>query len=681
MTAVSVTADVEILAADGVTYFEVALVERTDPHGQLRPKVMPASLQALVAGLPLTQQLQPVLQSDWSGGIGVDYNAAYGLVAGRSPGIVFPAGPANFVQVTLANGSSTPIVAFERFLGALYAAQRGSGAANTARVMRSSDGTGTGGGAFANSKNLAVNRYMHDLCLFGNPVAGTMTRFLYASSCDVNGANGELHRTSDGTTWTDSGAVFGVAGRRRLWRTYFTNRAGLSWPSLVAISGDGAISYTIPNSDPFLAASWVEGNPVDTGAVLLDLGGAKRAVFMRAQDNVFSLNEHGETPALMSHDLEVSSTGSLQYLKDYLYVASGRILNRIYVGDPSLQLQESIAHCFPGFGTRAENDIRGVITAQTTDQNYLVASVYNDAATVQASMVCWGTDQGVPPNGPSPLRWFGPEILFNTNYQITRMMTSGLAGDLRMWVASQSPGSTCDLRWVPLPIAGTSIQDLVSGGAMRFNTGALGGFFQPYARLELLPSSWAGATEIVDRVTFVSRNLGTSSSSLTHKMVADPPPGAINWALGGVSSVSVTTSPSQAVTPSVPISGQRIWQRIDFLSPSGAATPPIPAILDDMRTDRWVAMPTATALPLTVQYGDGIRNRLNVESVRSPDWISDQIALLTTSGRTTLKTGDGQRWTVKFVQLLDREEQTADGGTYGKTVTATVKALILAGPL
>lgn len=685
----AVSGDIEILLADGTTWLPLALVESTDNKGFQQPRSLDSSLSALLESLPLGQKLSSQLWQNTGQGIGLDYNVAYGLYT-RTPGIVLPAGAATGVQVTLTSGSNSPIVAMEELGPSLFVAQQGSGANLTARVIVSYAGTGAGSDAFVNSLNLGANEYLRDLCLFGD---GTGARYLYASSSDINGLNGRLHRCSVGVGWTSTAAgTFGTNGRNRMWRVFWTGRDGLSYPRLFTISGPNMVSYTDVGADPFLTASWIEGVEVDTAKTLLDLGGAKRRVFMRAQDNVYDINENGETPALMSFETEVDGAGAIQYLKEYLYVATGRTLNRIYVGDTTLSVQEAASQCFPGFGTIAENDIRGYITAMCTDQGYLPAAVYNPS--VAKSFIVWGSDQGVQRGSVNPLNWYGPEAFFDVNYKVTRMRTSGLAGDLRLWVAAQSvAGGGAVLNWVSLPIAGSSLQDLISGGAMRFATGTTMGttFMQSFCRLELIPTEWTGTTSIVDQVAILSRGLSFTrdasgnltndglGTAFTYEQVADPAPGAITWPSGADFRVSPSQILTPATTPALPVTkGERIWRRIKFFSPSGTATPAKIGVLDACRIDSWITAPTAAAMSLMVQYGAGIRNLFNAGTDKDPDWITDQLTTLTTSGRTTIKTRDGKRWPVKFEQVRETHvEYTTTGSYAGKVVTTKLSALFL----
>jgi hypothetical protein len=134
------------------------------------------------------------------------------------------------------------------------------------------------------------------------------------------------------------------------------------------------------------------------------------------------------------------------------------------------------------------------------------------------------------------------------------------------------------------------------------------------------------------------------------------------------------------VTPPAATAGERFWQRIDFISPEATALiGPKIGVLDICEVRAWVASPTMVSLPLTVQYGEGIRTLVNGDLVsRDPDWVSDQLSALTTSGRTTLKTRDGKRWPVKVVQSLDRSTTYATTGAYaGKTVTAHLLVQVL----
>lgn len=721
MTVPNVAANIEVLLADGTTWISLSLEEATakeslaDRTSQevLQHKALDTSLSALLASLPLGQKLESQIWTNRGGGIGIDYNAAYGLIT-RTPGIVVPSGAATLIAVPTGTGfSNTPLVAIEEFGGALFVAQQGEGTAGTygGRILRSSDGTGTGGGAFtpvtfthadyaAHPTYLTKGQFIRDFCLFGDGAGG---RYLYASSSDVNGLNGRLHRTSDGVNWSSTAAgTFDTTykgstvhpGRNRLWRTFWTDRGGISSPRMFNISELNFVGYTAPGGDPFDGVNgWVDMVEVDTSSQLLELGGSKRHVFMSSRENVYDINEHGETPALTSYwQQQPQDTNglALQYLNGYLYASLGRGLDRIYVDYDTPVRQESVGQCAPGWGTRAENDVRGYVGALCPDQGQLVAAVFNTSTT--QGLVCWGVPKDQAPADLrnetfNPLLWYGPEVLFASDYRINRMRTSGLAsGGLRLWLLAQSlGGGTPVMVWVSLPVAGVPLQDLISGGGMRFATGAAGGFFNPYCRLELMPTAWNGATEIVDQTVLLTRGLsvvraadGTTTddgigTKLTYEQIADPAPGAITWPTG----TDVTITPSQVITPSTVAKGERIWRRIKFFSPNGGATPPKIGVLDACRIDAWVIAPTAIRLPLTVQYGDGMRNLIQVESDRDPAWITDQLQLLTTSGRTTVKTQDGKSWIAKFEQVLDTHVEYTEVGKYHKRVTAKLSVLFL----
>lgn len=691
----AVADDIEILLADGSTWLPLSLVETYDRDGNVEHPTLSTQLAALVADLPLGQRLHSQMWTNRGGGIGIDYNAAYGLYT-RTPGIVTPAGAATQVTIPAGNNSASAIRAIEEFGTDLFMAQLGVGsAANSARVISSASGTG----AFADSLTLGIGEFMYDLCLFSN---GAGTRYLYASSGNANGLNGRLHRWN-GAVWASTAAfTFGTNGRSRLWRTFWQDRGGVSYPRLVAISGANRISYTIPGGDPFLAASWVEGVEIDTAKTLLSLGGTRRHVFMGAGDNLFDLNEYGESPPLTSYWQQMPQTGNaeaLQYLNGYLYASLGTGLDRVYVDSETPLLQEAIGQCAPGWGTKAENDVRGYVTAMCPDQGYLVASVFNPTA-VRASFVCWGLPKAQRPDirddSANPLLWYGPEVRSDraAEYVTTRMRTSALSGDLRLWVASQIVTvNTPDLIWISLPVAGVPLQDLISAGSMRFANGSTGSTaWQKETRLELLPTPWNGATQIVDQSVVLTRGLSQvrqadgsitndgTDTKLIQRFIADPPPGAISWPAGD----DVTVTPSQTVNPSATKKGERIWQRIDFISPNGAATPPKIGVLDACRVDAWLVAPTAVALPtLTVQYGAGVRSLSNTEFAdRDPEWVTAQLKTLTSSGRTIIKLRDAGRYTVKFEQVLETNVEYTNGDRYsGKVVTTRLSGLLLAGPL
>ena len=445
--------EIELQAVDG-SWLQLSLAAETTPDGSVGTPHQPggsrssarhqtATLDALIEGTPLGEKLYPVLWKNRGLGIGIDYNYAPGCYT-RTPGIVTSAGAVT--QYGLNGQTTGGVVAIEETGADLWMAWNPP-AGGGGRVFRNAGGAGSGASAFTdaapNGLILGAGEYLRDLALFGD---GTYARYLYASSSDVNGLNGRLHRWN-GTGWASTAAaLFGANGRNRMWRVWWRTRDGLGAFRLFTISGPNRVSYTVPNADPFSPVAWVEGVAIDTAYSLLELGGSRNHVYMTASDNVFDLDQNGDSYGLMTYAQQMPQDGNgvaIQYLNQYLYVAMARGMHRLYVGQPGA-LAETPAQCAPGWGTPAENDLRGYPTAMCPDQGELVSSIYNP--TTKRSYVCWSLPKtewqgtAVGDSGPNPLLHYGPECLVNTDYKISRMRTSARSpnNELRLWMAATS---------------------------------------------------------------------------------------------------------------------------------------------------------------------------------------------------------------------------------------------------
>src|SRR5581483_10596501 len=174
--------------------------------------------------------------------------------------------------------------------------------------------------------------------------------------------------------------------------------------------------------------------------------------------------------------------------------------------------------------------------------------------------------------------------------KIYALRTAAIANDdLRLFVAGFQDNLPPVVFWVSLPVAGSPIQDLTSGGKHRYAQG-LGGAQQGLAYLKLLPETWddKASLKILHQHAVGSRGLDApSGTKLALEARADPSPGSSTWPVF----TDITTSPVQTITPATVTSGNKIERRISFISPQGAATPPKVAVLDSVRTTAWRAVP------------------------------------------------------------------------------------------
>lgn len=129
-----------------------------------------------------------------------------------------------------------------------------------------------------------------------------------------------------------------------------------------------------------------------------------------------------------------------------------------------------------------------------------------------------------------------------------------------------------------------------------------------------------------------------------------------------------------------------MWRRIKIFSPGGASTPPVIGVLDACRIDTWQIVPSVTALPaLKVQFGGTVLDLNNTAVLRDPDYVLGELRKLCGGGttasdgrRTTLKTRDGKRWSVKFDQVLDTQVEYDNTTPYGKTYSVTLTGYLMA---
>lgn len=652
----------------------------------------PVTLDEMIAAASMdaqiSKQLVPSIHVNTGRGVGVDYNSAEGVYS-RTPGFYCPAGAVSSSQgpPTGVGYTTTPIVAIMDFGGDVWFAQRGASATYGGRIMRS-----VGGSASLTTTNftatglgyLPAGEYIRDLVVAYD---GAGDAGLYASSSDVNGRNGRLHKWNAGTSSWDStaAALFGTNGRNRMVKVNWQTADGSVGSRVVTIARRDSISYTLPDADPMLAASWVEDVIIGTAETLLELASSRNHVWITAKDGLFDLDGLGQAPNLTSYLANEQQTGTgdaAMYHNNYVLMSTGRGIDRIFVGDNGT-LQERPGQCAPGWGTPAENRYRGYATAFCTDQGYVVAALHEP--TQKVSSIWWGLDQ--PSEGSrNPMTWYGPEFFTSVDYRITRIKTSGAAGDLRLWIALQSvAGSAPIVLYQSLPIAGSPIQDLLVAGAMKFSTGnGPSGFFQPYSRLSLLPETFGDeiSTKVLDRNGVGTRGLSVNATTLaddgngtklTVYSRADPEPSSTAWGTG----VDVTQWPSQTVLPAAATSGHRLETRVDFLSPQGGASTPKIGVLTALRREVWRAAPTFSVIRPTVEYGGGVPDLHGTFDERDPDTVTATLLAMAASGRVTLRDRQDKRWTVHVEQVAARKHAYHGVGPHGKSVTTQLEITIV----
>lgn len=639
--------------------------------------------EALVAArgdTPVAEWLETAILRDFSGGFGVDYSAAPGLDTYSTPGRAFPAGAATNFPVHPTQDSASPIWAFADYGGDLWVAQRGTGVAFSARVMRSASGTG----ALANSLNLGANEYLFDLAVADN---GSGTKVLWASSSDVNGASGRMHKW-DGATWTSTAAgTFGTNGRNRMKVVSWRDEFGITAVRIFVVSSNqGHVSYTKPNADPMLAASWVEGVRTGTTRPQPELAAARGHVWIAAE-SLFDMDELGNSPDLRGYTENHAGSGAAALYHDgYVYYSAGASLDRIRV-ETDGTLQEEPGTCSPGYRTRSKSPWAvGYTTALAAFQGYVLAAQYcpgngrpaifvgKDRRSVQA-------EDGAPVDTANPLVWHGPYAHGSEEAVVTRMWVTSVTPTVsRLYVATWNTNqvSAPRLAWISLSALGGAGAGLVAGSGHRFATGSTGSgtIWNDYCRLETLPDDGGSMASTKDlyQVIYGSEGLPASGPSGTDPSFtvytrADPTPSSTSWGTGQ----NVTTGPTRTITPAT-TRGQKIEHRIDFLSPNGTATPPLPAILDSLESLFWRTSPDLDTWSVSVEFGPGIvmiDGTPWAEQGRDVAYFTDALLEMTRAGRITLRDRQDRRWSVKVKQVLDRTVAVVDHA-YGEVKRATL---------
>jgi hypothetical protein len=106
------SADLEIQAADG-SWVPLMLKERTDDRGDDLERTLAEVLSASDNDAPISDALKADIREGWSRGVGLDYDAAFGVDT-LDPDYACPAGAATDVTVSAGAGA---IIAMEEFVG------------------------------------------------------------------------------------------------------------------------------------------------------------------------------------------------------------------------------------------------------------------------------------------------------------------------------------------------------------------------------------------------------------------------------------------------------------------------------------------------------------------------------------------------------------------------------------
>lgn len=671
------SADLEILAADGSTWVPLMLAAIYDTDGNPQAKTLNESLVASDSDAQLSEWLESVVKEDWSGGFGIDYSAAIALDTWSTPGYVLPEGACTDVTVNATQNSASPLVAFCEFGGDLWIAQQGTGVSNSARILRSSGGTG----ALSNSLNLAgAGEYMRDLLVADD---GSGNKVLWASSSSVTGASGCMHKW-DGSSWTRTAVGdFGTWGRNGMKAVFWVDEEGIGATRIVtASSNQGHISYLRPYGNPMTPADWVEGVRT-TATTRVELAAARRHVYMRDLANVYDLDEQGNSPALLSENTTYYGTGpAVEYMDGYVYYSHGTGLARVRV-DQGAVLQEAPGTSSPGYLTPTKSPYAtGYCTALLPHQGFMLAAMYCPVTGVP--VVFRGRDASLTAvTTPNPMVWHGPTVVGSEAAVITRMHVSTLAAtpsQTRLYLASWHTNQVSfpKLAWISQPSVAGPIADIQAGGSHRYANGAGSALYNRTSRFEALPDTVGdkASAKFAYQHSYGTEGLNDPvGTKLTVYQRFDAAPGSSSWGAG----TDIPTGPAYDLTPTTSLSGNKFEQRIDFFSPNGGSTPPKIAILDSLRSTFWRTAPSFDSWTLDVEYGAEIVDLHGVpwkNSGRSVQWVTDALVALCRGGRTKIRDREDHQWYCKLKQRLPRSSDLHEE-EYGRNTTARITLAIL----
>lgn len=685
------SADIELINNGVVVPLMLARPHKDDGSVADGPITIQEALVASGAGMPLSEWLEPLVIEDWFSGIGLAYDAAPGCDTFSAPGYVLPGGHAVDVTVPATNTSASPIIKITEFDDEHWAAQQGTGVANTARVLRSVDG----GTTWTNSLNLGANEYLRDLLVARD--AATGTSYLWASSSELGQQTGRLHRwEASGVAWVSTPlspdpASFGSWGRNKMVSVYWEGQDGVGdWRIVTLSTAHGHISYTRPGSDPMDPDSWIEGVQVGKGEELIGLVAAKRHVWLISRENVYDFNELGDSPALTSYTLVHRGTDprAVLYHNGHVYRSLAVTLDRVRV-DQGPIISEYPGICSPGWGTKAESPwLTGYVTALSEWLGGILCATFVPSSVLGGrSAIFWGVErETVGIESPNPIIWHGPFAITSEQSVVSAMHVS--ASDItpsftKLWVSTWNTSQLAapKLSYISLPPAGGAFSDLISGGGHRFATGAESGVWQPISQLYGLTTTVGdkGSRKDLYQLAIGTRGLPTSAPSGTDPYLtvynrADAAPASTAWGSG----VAVTTGPVLDITPDT-TSGYRLETRLDLFSPNGAATPPKPAMLDSVRWTYWRTAPDLDTWTFDVEYGDGVFSLYNspwVNQGRGAQYYTDALVAMCRAGRLVMRDRQNNQWNVKLKHVLPREATQHDG-VYGKTLKARITVALL----
>jgi hypothetical protein len=305
-----------------------------------------------------------------------------------------------------------------------------------------------------------------------------------------------------------------------------------------------------------------------------------------------------------------------------------------------------------GVGAPNETPIHGAGTSLTTDNGWLVQSLWSGTA----SYVMYGMERtvlGIP--GPGPMVWHGAEV-YLPGEEITHMTTNALQGTPRLWIATivrvtggSGLGKTVvgdiNLYYCTIPDTAAPVQDWATSGAHRFATSS---------SLYLPAEHWGdpAAKKFLKRYDLQADNLGTGRTIqvLAH---AEQSSTFVDQGTAGGSPLATFYPPDDY-----------LQARRAFFKLVLTGTTTNPPILRALKVRANVKLELSEAREYTVFLG-GKESRSGAADRRNPDTLHDFLVSLQDSSPIPMQNHRGNEIKVIFEQGLEYSviNEPADGRT------------------
>jgi hypothetical protein len=503
----------------------------------------------------------------------------------------------------------------------------------------------------------------------------------------TNAATGatRLYQRAIGGAWTASADLTApVVGSTSLASVWWRARDGSGAQRLVA-GANQELRHCIAGSNPLLNASWVTPIAVGTAGdgVIRRLVAAPQRVFAVKDGGIFDVNElraPNLTPYWTDQQAFTSPSAGIIY-DDHIYAGRQFGVDRVPIGGAEIQQQRVAGECGAGFAMQDGTPIRGVTTALTTNNGWLVAALYNPER--GETYIGRGKDRvtlGI--DCPNPMVWhFAEQVILPSEESAdwiycNAMLVSGVqtAGHpfsfttyLWLGLSYQISGTRyIALDYIPLPAAGGPLSLMTSGGSYEA---------VPSATLICTAQNWDDdqANKSVRRYDILgSRLSATRTVELFSRPDGDPTTvtDSSTWTSQGVA-----TSDATSITPTTAALGRSIGLKAVLTTPSPYTSPPIlnalsprAAVRREVFDVRYVWIILERDYPLLDGQPD----------IRDPDATFDSVTALQTQGAVAYVDELSRTYSVLVEQGIQYDRvQVAE---FDWRTTVRLELSILSGP-